>query len=105
MREDGTTGNMDAESTSHYDGALLCTTCADRRPREDTDWCPAIGRVVCDDCCRSLMLGEHRILKSGAEDAMTLDQIVVACVACPRLAGIVEDEAFGDEPDVRFPLH
>lgn len=91
-----------------YDGGLTCRLCPDPRPSEDNEWCPIAERVVCEDCCRALMLGDDRLRRAVAElngGARTPDDVIAACVACERLGKLIEEHVPQHETDVRFPLH
>lgn len=50
-----------------YDGGLTCRLCPDPRPSEDNEWCPIAERVVCENCCRALMLGDDRLRAAVAD--------------------------------------
>lgn len=97
-----------ARHARRHDGALLCTMCVDTRPREDNDWCPVSGSVVCDDCCRDLMLGEERALLVASEARghdIQPEDVISVCTSCERLIRLVSEHAPEDGPDVRLPMH
>ncbi len=87
-----------------FDGALRCRLCPDLSPAEDNDWCPLAAGVVCDDCCRALMMGDERLLdavsrRRGHEIGM--EQVVESCMQCERLVRLVT-ETTGDGDGVRL---
>jgi hypothetical protein len=92
-----------------FDGAFRCHICPDHFPREDNDWCPIARAVVCDDCCRALMMGDER-----AADVVALrvghdldgDEIIDSCMRCDRLVRLVSETATeGESEGVRLPMH
>jgi hypothetical protein len=95
-------------SRRKHDGALLCTLCVDTRPREDNDWCPVTGSIVCEDCCRGLMMGDERVVLAAAEltgREPEPEDVLSVCTECPRLIRIVTEESVEDGTEVRLPMH
>ncbi len=91
-----------------YDGGLVCTLCVDTRPHEDNEWCSVAHAIVCEDCCRGLMMGDERVLMAVEEvtgQEVEPEDILEVCTQCPRLVRIVTEEAFESGPDVRLPMH
>jgi hypothetical protein len=91
-----------------YDGAFRCTLCPDHSPREDNDWCPVAGGVVCEDCCRALMMGDDRLLEAvsvrkGHE--VDPDDVIAHCMECERLVRLVSEQTFEEGTDARLPMH
>jgi hypothetical protein len=90
------------------DGALVCGLCVDRTPRIDNDWCAVTGRVVCEECCRALMIGEARALLVASEAAgreLSPEDVVSECTGCPRLIRLVTEHTLESGTDVRLPMH
>jgi hypothetical protein len=91
-----------------FDGALVCGLCVDNTPRIDNDWCPVTECVMCDECCRGLMMGEGRALVVASEIAgreLTAEDVVAECTSCPRLMRLVTEHTLEGETDVRLPMH
>lgn len=92
-----------------YDGAFRCRLCPDHFPREDNDWCAVAERVVCDDCCRSLMMGDERTLglvEQARDREFEPEDVIAACMQCPRLVRLVSETVVdGEDEGVRLPLN
>jgi non-ribosomal peptide synthetase component F len=98
----------DKRGRVRHDGAFACTLCAERQPDADNDWCPITRSVVCDDCCRELMMAEERVTMAASAEIghpFTPEDIVAACMACPRLARLVHLQALENAVDVRRRMH
>lgn len=91
-----------------FDGGLTCRLCADTRPSEENDWCPLAERVVCESCCRALMLGDERLRSAVGElrgDELKVDDIIAECVQCDRLVRLVSEHPPEDDTNVRSRPH
>ena len=92
-----------------WDGAFRCGLCPDRIPQPDNDWCPVFEGVVCEDCCRSLMMGDERLLAEVSEAAgreITPDDVIARCTECERLIRIVSEHLLDGETEAaRLPMH
>ena len=70
-----------------YDGAPVCRLCQAPEPDSEHEWCPAVGALVCESCCRRLMGGDDEHLSAIELDngeTMTLDVLYLACATCDR---------------------
>lgn len=69
-----------------HDGAAMCRLCSSTDAIAGHAWCAASGGLVCDDCCRSLLLGDARqVPPTTASDlARRADMIISACLECER---------------------
>ena len=81
------------------DGALACIRCGTSALVEDPGWCPAVGALSCDACCRSLASGEPRALAGligSVGRRMRALEVMTSCASCPRMleriSEAVEDE-------------
>lgn len=92
-----------------YDGAFRCGLCLDPFPAPDNDWCPVAEGVVCEDCCRELMMGDERRLAEvsrGRDQVLESDDVIAHCAECERLIRLVSDHILDGELDgVRLPMH
>jgi hypothetical protein len=91
-----------------FDGGLTCRLCADTRPSEENDWCRLAERVVCESCCRALMLGDERLRSAVAElrgEELRADDIIAECVECDRLVQLVSESVTEDDTGVRSRPH
>jgi hypothetical protein len=94
------------EEPRQHDGVLRCRLCIHHTPGEECDWCPAIDSVICDDCCRQLMLGQMQLLVAASDaagEALDPTEIVAECTDCPRLVRLISERVLDDrEPDERL---
>ena len=73
-----------------HDGLAACRLCTTVDAAADHDWCPAVGGLVCDACCRRALLGEDTRLfvvaaaRAADADADTTEDLATACVECAR---------------------
>lgn len=92
-----------------FDGAFRCRLCPDQLPSVENDWCPVAAGVVCEDCCRALMMGDARLLDAVAKRlGRGVDQqdVIERCMQCERLVRLVSETAIlGESEGVRLPLH
>jgi len=71
-----------------HDGLATCRLCTTVDAAADHDWCPAVGGLVCDPCCRRALLGEDMRLfviaatRVGEVDAP--EDLAAACMNCAR---------------------
>lgn len=98
----------DLPQPERTDGALRCRLCPDPSPHPDNDWCPVTGGIVCEDCCRALMMGDPRALALASERRerqIDNDDVIAECSECARLIRLVSDRVLEGETDVRLPMH
>lgn len=70
-----------------HDGMAACRLCASTDAAADHAWCAASEGLVCDECCRHVLLGDVWRLKplmSPDEIADRAEVIICACLACER---------------------
>lgn len=91
------------------DGAFRCGQCRDGRPHEDNDWCPVMQSILCEDCCRSLMLGDERMIAAATRRygrGIDSKDVISKCTECPRLIRLVSEHVLADESEAaRLPMH
>jgi hypothetical protein len=95
-------------TAERFDGAFRCRLCPDHLPREDNDWCPAAQGVVCEDCCRALMMGDERLLEAiSRRRGLDLDtpDVISNCTECERLIRLVSEHVPDEGNDARLPMH
>jgi hypothetical protein len=100
--------NDDMPHPERTDGAFRCRLCPDTFPREDNEWCGCAGGIVCDDCCRAIMMGEQRMLEAISKRRgrrMRSEDVVSTCMECERLVRLVTERAVDGDIAVRLPLH
>lgn len=99
----------DIALADRYDGAFRCRLCPDEHPRDDNDWCPVLQGVVCEDCCRSLMLGDERMREAVAHrlgHGVAAKDVIGRCTECSRLIRLVSEHVLADESEAaRLPMH
>ena len=71
-----------------HDGALRCALCADASPDAGHDWCPAAEGLVCETCCRRVLLGKdtrlYAIAATRVDGDDSVENLSVACFGCDR---------------------
>jgi hypothetical protein len=73
-----------------HDGLATCRLCTTVEAAADHEWCPAVGGLVCERCCRRALLGEDTRLfviaatRAGDADADAPEDLAAACVGCSR---------------------
>lgn len=80
---------LDSDPLAHgpgpHDGMASCRLCSSTEAAADHDWCAASGGLVCDACCRRVLLGEVSHLGRPVDDlADCAESIISACLACER---------------------
>lgn len=101
-------GNLpEREESRLHDGALHCRLCIHHSPDEECDWCPAVESVICEDCCRQLMLGQIRVMVAAADitgGAVDPTELEAECADCPRLVRLISERVL-DEREPGEQLH
>ena len=70
-----------------HDGLAACRLCSSSDAAADHDWCPAAEGLVCDGCCRAVLLGDDvrlRTLTATRVDEDEAGSPVPACFGCER---------------------
>jgi hypothetical protein len=70
-----------------HDGMALCRMCATGDAEAHHEWCAASGGLVCDECCRRVLLGDVRRLDPAmtvAQLAERAEAIIASCLSCER---------------------
>jgi len=78
-----------------HDGEVRCGVCATADADAAHEWCPAVSRLVCDDCCHRTLIGDVGRHMAAAFAGAGQAPVVTACSRCERgqawLAGEVLD--------------
>lgn len=82
---------LDDEPLTHgpgrHDGMAACRLCSSTDASADHGWCAASGGLVCDSCCRRVLLGDVSGLRLPAPETDLADDaetIISACLGCER---------------------
>ena len=70
-----------------HDGLAACRLCSSSDPAADHDWCLAAEGLVCDACCRRVLLGDDAPLHAIAATRVDGDDagnLATACFRCER---------------------
>ena len=71
-----------------HDGLATCRLCSSSDAAADHEWCPAAEGLVCDACCRHVLLGEdtrlYAIAATRADGDDTVENLTSACFGCDR---------------------
>ena len=71
-----------------HDGLAACRLCSSSDAAAGHAWCPAAGGLVCDTCCRRVLLGEdtrlYAIAATRPDGDETVETLVSACFGCER---------------------
>jgi len=75
-------------AAARHDGLASCRLCASGDAAADHDWCPAVGGLVCEACCRRALVGDdsrlYAISAARAEGTETAEDLAAACMGCAR---------------------
>ncbi len=71
-----------------HDGLAACRLCSSSDAGADHDWCPAAEGLVCETCCRRVLLGEdtrlYAIAATRVDGDDSVENLSIACFGCDR---------------------
>lgn len=72
---------------SRHDGVAACRLCASTKPDAGHEWCAASGGLICDECCRRVLLGDISRLRPwipASDLPRHAEEIIGSCLVCER---------------------
>jgi hypothetical protein len=81
-----------------HDGLASCRLCASADAAAEHDWCPASEGLVCEACCRRVLLGDPSRLEVAMGDADSPDvfeTLITTCLSCERAKRWYAEQVYG----------